>query len=67
MRIYGAHHKTMKSTDSKNDNNGNKKGGHKAYKYNRFSHDSTSVRIKAPTDKIDGWSKVYGLERFMAL
>jgi hypothetical protein len=58
MFVYSTHQTTVKRTDSKNNGGGDNKGSHKGFKYNRLSHDLSSIGIKATTDQIDRWREV---------
>lgn len=58
MLIYRAHNKTMTGTDNKDNSGGDNKGSHKGLKYNRLSHDLSSIGIKATTNQIDCWGEV---------
>ena len=60
MLFYRAHNKTMAGTDKQDNGGGDNKGSHKGFKYNRFSHNSSSIGIKATTDQIDRWREVDG-------
>ena len=53
MLFYRAHNKTMAGTDKKDNSGGDNKGSHKGFKYNRLSHDLSSIGIKSTTDQID--------------
>jgi hypothetical protein len=58
MFVYSTHQIAVKRTDNKNNGGGDDKGRHKGFKYNRFSHNSSSIGIKATTHQVDRWGEV---------